>query len=561
MSRRANKLRQSSNEVVLYARVSTAEQAEKDLSLPAQLSAMREYCDQRGLRVVDEFIEAGASGTDDNRPEFRKMLESVLAPSSKVALVLVYQTSRFMRNVAKARGAKESLKKSGIRVVAVTQETADDPMGRLIEGLFELIDQWESEVNGLRTRAALLENAKRGWFNGSRPPFGFRVERFEEKPNLFRGRLVPNTDEMGTHNEVFRLYVAGSGGKVTARSLNQRGLTYRGKPWSKDLVMKVIGEEAAVGTYYWGKKESATGILRDKSEWIALDVEQILDPELFAMAQKTRAERDPEKTPGRTGSSPLLLAGLVNCGKCGASYQLETSAKKLASGAKYTYRYYQCRNAVRSGDEVCKGNRIRMEQLDKSVLQHIAGKIFTVERVRAILEQVVEETGVFRQKTADQRKLIRQELAEAERRIARWQEAFETGEMHEAIGSDRLRELIHRRAELKDGLAKVVPIKPPPYLYTQANIERFQESLKDMFLSAENPMTRNYLRFLVEGITVTGASIEISARTDAALQLMAGDGKPPPEKIEAEGVNPSASSPTMGLDWLRQTGSNRRPSD
>ena len=78
-----------------------------------------------------------------------------------------------------------------------------------------------------------------------------------------------------------------------------------------------------------------------------------------------------------------------------------------------------------------------------------------------------------------------------------------------------------------------------------------------MFLSGDNPMTRNYLRFLVEGITVTDQQIDISARTDAALRLMAGGSG----QEKTESVNPSVVSPTMGLDWLRQTGSNRRPSD
>ena len=132
-----------------------------------------------------------------------------------------------------------------------------------------------------------------------------------------RGKLVPNPEEVETHNEVFRLYLAGSGAKSTTRALNQRGLNYRGKPWSKDLVMKVIGETAATGIYYWGKRETKTGLLRDKEDWIVLEVEPIIDAELFNMAQKLRAHRDPGKNSGRTGASPLLLAGLVKCGKCG----------------------------------------------------------------------------------------------------------------------------------------------------------------------------------------------------------------------------------------------------
>ncbi len=56
--------------VVAYARVSTVEQAEKDLSIPAQLDAIRRYARERGYELVQEYQEAGASGRDDNRPSF-----------------------------------------------------------------------------------------------------------------------------------------------------------------------------------------------------------------------------------------------------------------------------------------------------------------------------------------------------------------------------------------------------------------------------------------------------------------------------------------------------------
>jgi hypothetical protein len=48
-------------------------------------------------------------------------------------------------------------------------------MGEFVEGIFELIDQYESDMNGFHTLRAMKENARRGYFNGSRPKFGFTV--------------------------------------------------------------------------------------------------------------------------------------------------------------------------------------------------------------------------------------------------------------------------------------------------------------------------------------------------------------------------------------------------
>ena len=60
--------------VALYARVSTTKQADKDLSIPDQLRQMRDWAKRNGYAVAKEYIEPGASATDDRRPEFQQMI-------------------------------------------------------------------------------------------------------------------------------------------------------------------------------------------------------------------------------------------------------------------------------------------------------------------------------------------------------------------------------------------------------------------------------------------------------------------------------------------------------
>jgi len=238
-----------------YARVSTPEQAEKDLSLPAQMASIRRYAQDRGLALAGEFVERGVSGTDDNRPEFRRMLEEIYRPNSEVGMVIVTHGSRFMRNATRARVHKEQLRRHGIRVLAIQQTVSDDPNGHFAEGMFELIDQLESETNGVRTRAGMAENARQGYFNGSRPPFGFRVEKVATSAGP-KNKLVIEPTEAELVREVFRQYLAGSGAKSTARNMNQRGLLYRKHLWTRDLVLRVISDLGVIGTYNWGRLDS-----------------------------------------------------------------------------------------------------------------------------------------------------------------------------------------------------------------------------------------------------------------------------------------------------------------
>jgi len=155
------------NTWVSYLRVSTPEQAARDLSLPAQREAVEEYAHRNGQVIEHEYLESGCSGTDINRRAFRQMLGDVLKPGSDIGTIVVHHTSRFTRNATQARVVKEQLRKLGVKVVSVCQELNDDPIGQLIEGIFECIDQYESEVNGMRTIAAMREAVRQGFFPGS----------------------------------------------------------------------------------------------------------------------------------------------------------------------------------------------------------------------------------------------------------------------------------------------------------------------------------------------------------------------------------------------------------
>ncbi len=157
----------------LYARVSTGKQAEKDLSIPDQIKQLEDYCQSQGWHIHKTYVEPGASARDDNRPVFQEMIVDAQANHRQFDVIVTLTTSRFFRDSFKAKYYKNKLRKAGVKVVATHQQVADDPMGVFIEGIFEQIDQYESDMNGFHTLRAMKENARQGYFNGSNPKFGF----------------------------------------------------------------------------------------------------------------------------------------------------------------------------------------------------------------------------------------------------------------------------------------------------------------------------------------------------------------------------------------------------
>lgn len=238
---------------VAYVRVSTAEQAERDLSLPAQREAIREFAARHDATIAEEYVEAGASGTDPHRPVLNRLLGDALKPTSTIGTIVVHHTSRFTRDATHARVVKSKLRKAGVRVISVMQDFADDPMGKLMEGLFECIDQYESELNGLRTSAAMREAVRQGFWPGARAPYGFRSVSVEARPGVVHHRLEIEPREAKVVREIFHLYIAGSGALSVARALNQRGPRTRdGNLWSKNRIGLILGEEALIGSVVWG---------------------------------------------------------------------------------------------------------------------------------------------------------------------------------------------------------------------------------------------------------------------------------------------------------------------
>ena len=80
----------------LYARVSS-ERQDVDLSVSAQLRALRDYAEKNGYVVVREYIDEAESGRNADRPEFQNMLDAASDPSAPFEEILVWKFSRFTR--------------------------------------------------------------------------------------------------------------------------------------------------------------------------------------------------------------------------------------------------------------------------------------------------------------------------------------------------------------------------------------------------------------------------------------------------------------------------------
>jgi DNA invertase Pin-like site-specific DNA recombinase len=126
-------------------------------------------------RVGEEYVEPGASGTDENRPLFQDMLAHARSKPRPFDILLVHSFSRFCRDEFTYAAAQRDLGRAGISLQSITQPLGDDHTGKMVGQILVAFDAYQSRENGKHTSRAMKENARQGFWNGSVPPFGYRT--------------------------------------------------------------------------------------------------------------------------------------------------------------------------------------------------------------------------------------------------------------------------------------------------------------------------------------------------------------------------------------------------
>jgi DNA invertase Pin-like site-specific DNA recombinase len=126
--------------VALYSRVSTHEQ-----NAAMQVAELRAYCKRRQWDIVEEFTDAGVSGSKESRPALNRLLAD--SKRRKFDCVLVYRYDRFARSLRQLVNALSEFDALGIHFVSLHEGVdTSTPNGRLVFGIFASIAEFEREL-------------------------------------------------------------------------------------------------------------------------------------------------------------------------------------------------------------------------------------------------------------------------------------------------------------------------------------------------------------------------------------------------------------------------------
>ena len=351
--------------VVIYARYSSDKQTEN--SIDGQLRICHEYCKQKGFTVVGEYIDRAMSGTDDNRPDFQRMIKD--AEKQRFAFIIVYRFDRFMRNRYDSAIYKKRLEQFGVRVLSTAEQVTDGDEGIILESIYEAMDEAYSRRLSRIVKRGMRELAEKGLWTGGNIPLGYKVE---DK------RLV--IDEHGARavRIMYEMIAEGKTKTQVANYLNSQGFrTTKGKLWNVSNLASSLSNTMYYGDYTYIDEVQGN---------IPRECPAIITKEIYDKVQAV-LEKNKKMYGRKTNESvDYMLSGKLFCGYCGAAMVGDSGTSH--SGAKY--HYYSCGKKKKRLNN-CQKKSEKKDFLEWYICEQTVQYILTDEGIKEITKRVVEE--------------------------------------------------------------------------------------------------------------------------------------------------------------------------
>ena len=476
----------------LYARVSSDRQ-DVDLSVAAQLRALRDYAEKNGYLVAREYIDEAESGRIADRPQFQRMLDEASKPESPFQEILVWKFSRFTRKREHAVAFKSMLRRRGVRVVSITEQADDTPTGKLLEAIIESVDEFYSENLAQEVTRGMRESASRGFWVTSYAPYGYKRVHVQDGPKK-RPTLELNPPADAVVRRIFDMALQGKSILDVTKTLNAEGIpTTNGKKWLKTTIHTMLDNEAYTGAVVWGTKA------KDGAPPVRVEDAHpaIISKGEFQRVKKLLGSRAPKRMNPRRASSPYLLSGLLRCQTCGKAM---TAAE--AKSGKYTY--YVCHSLLKRGSGTCKTPRLNAKNFEELIVTNIRENVLTESNIRDLVKLLDEEMDGVAAEQRERLQSTEEELDEVKRRLGRIWQAIETTDIEMADASDRIREHRERKEKLEIAAeeARAILAERRVMLDSADTIATFAADMSEFLKTSELTETKAFVRSFVKEIEV-----------------------------------------------------------
>jgi DNA invertase Pin-like site-specific DNA recombinase len=416
------------NYVAIYLRLSRDDQNgnAESMSISHQRDMLISYCEERGWKVYDIYVDDGFSGTTFERPGFLRMIEDI--KSGHINVVLTKDLSRLGRNyVMTGQYTDFFFPEHGVRYVAVNDSYDSDKEDNDIAPFKNILNEMYAKDISKKIRSVRATKAKQGKFMGSKPPFGY-VKSVENKHQL---EIDPPAAEI--LKRIFREFANGESGRSIAVKLNAEGIetpavyyykqtgkrATRGDScpqWGSSTIMQLLKNQVYIGDMVQGKRKVSSFKTKKRLEinlddWVIVENthEPLVDDYTWESVQRrieaTRSAPSNHIIKTNSTDEINLFSGIIRCADCGSAMAFNRKIRK--NGEEKLF--YRCSRYANNGREFCTTHTVDIEVLESVILHDIQHHAKTaVQDENALLDRLFEFSGeAFRNENAAKEKILR----------------------------------------------------------------------------------------------------------------------------------------------------------
>lgn len=304
---------------VIYARVSSREQAVQGFSIEAQLKLLRDYALAKGMSILFEFVEV-ESAKQAGRTLFNKLVKYLRDCGAPLPHIVCEKTDRLYRNYSDF----VTLQEMGVTRHFVKDHEIISPASTANELLHHhikvaLATNYSGNLSE-ETKKGMTEKAEQGMYP-SVAPFGYlNVEGADGKKCM-----VPDPKTAPIIKKMYEWYAEGGNSldDIGARMKDAGFVSPKtGKAFPRATIQLWLSCRTYSGWFVWNGK-----LYKGKYE-------PIVSPELWDYVKRLREQRG--SCPEHPQKHEFAYSGVLRCGYSGCLFTGDSK-----KGGKYTYYFPQ----------------------------------------------------------------------------------------------------------------------------------------------------------------------------------------------------------------------------
>ncbi|MEO6536543.1 MAG: recombinase family protein [Candidatus Paceibacterota bacterium] len=461
---------------LIYARKSSESEERQVLSIPAQLSELKDIAEKEEYEVAkifEESMSAKASG----RPLFNQMLE--LIQKGKGYSLLVWNVDRLARNMVDGGMLLELMDQGKILEIRTYERTyRNTPDDKFMMSLyFGMAKKYVDDLS-VNVKRGNLEKLKRGDWT-SRAPFGY-------SNNKATKTIAVDTVRAPYVHEMFELYSTGlHSSQDISNLLYEKGLrSSSGKKIYKSGVQKIINSR-----FY-------TGIMEANGNEYLGNHEPLVSTQLF---EKCKEVSDKKARRTRPKTLSFTLSGFMTCANCGCAITAELKKNK--------YIYYHCTN----GKGICDQRSFNANEteLHKQITLDLKKLKISPRMIdivyKAKLEELEHSKGTGDHALEDAQKALKL-LATRKSRLV---DTYTEGDIDTDLYRAKLREIDNENVRLTKRIADLEKEVSDPLATIELIYSKFKEgiSLSERYKAVEPSERRIILSEALSNSTLLNRNI------------------------------------------------------